>query len=109
MQEFRVVSAIDSRVKLHLDPGAVEFYIEYHEESPAYAIDLFRTTAARRGYVEDVRADWLDNNIPIDYSGTWRVYLIPREPICDDKEEVMPDLTMTGYGPQSGFMEVVTA
>lgn len=105
---FTAASAFDPRVKLHLDPRAVEFYIEFHEESPAFAIDTFRTTAARRGYREDVSADWFDNNVPIDDTGTWRLYLIPHEPICDVRDSSMPDLTATGSGPYSGFMEAVT-
>lgn len=94
---------------LHLDSAAEDFYIQFHENTPAFALALFRQNAWRRGYEQDSGSDPYDTEVFMG-EGIWRIYLADREVVSDfDKwEETLPDLTPTGYGPHSGFMEAVT-
>lgn len=95
---------------LHLDPEGFDFHIEFHEtETPTFAIALMRETAFRRGYVQDceIGADPYDSEEFMG-DGIWRVYLTPKDPISDKRNEDMPSLIETAYGPYSGFMEAMS-
>lgn len=104
---FTSVSAIDSRVKLYVDPLRFDFHIEFHTDASPYALESMLETAWLRGYCVDNGADFYEQTEMLDDT-LMRVYLVPVEPVRDTAmEEDLPDLSTTAYGPHSGFMEAI--
>lgn len=104
-RSFVLHSPFDEKIMLNLDFAEYEGWIDWHVDSPEFACKLMVELARRRGWmvIPDCENEDLGN-------GWWRCYLVTIEVIYDmpDWSETMPDLTMTAYGPMSGFMEAIS-
>jgi len=106
---FDATSYSDDRCKLHIDPAAFDAHVEYHTDAPQWAINALIDLARGRGWVVDDDHDPLCDDVYVS-DGVWRTYLVPADPMRDGPLEAsLPDLSLTAYGPHSGFMEAVTA
>lgn len=108
---IEIESPMDRRVKLHINDADTMYWIEFHEESDPTYIDAMLRTAGRKGYVEDRDEDPTDMRELME-DGIWRLYLVTAEwrydiPTPRGGDKTMPDLSLTAYGPMSGFMEAV--
>lgn len=101
-------STSDARCYLHVDRERQVFYVEFHEDSSPWVINGLRAIGASHDLMVDDGGDDYDALVDLGV-GVLRQYLVPCDPTpaIPTPRRVMPDLSLTAYGPFSGEMPVV--